>query len=199
MTAWLQVLAKVSRALFSWPALPYLFFPFCLPVCPLFSMKCWPPPVFSIFSPHLFIYIYNTSTLLLLSCWFSDSVVHYCLHCLLCSSSSTPLAYRPTHPNSLAALSPFIPLSSSSSLRGTAELFIKQTSGICQESGPVSAWLIFLPTCVFCNDQLSVVLLPALPPLSISCHCSIQRLNLSTRSYSALSSLSSDKIYVGIP
>lgn len=77
---------------------------------------------------------------------------------------------------------------SSFSLRGTAELFIKQTSSL--------RLIDFWPTCVILNDQLSVVLLPALPHL---CHYSFQWLNLSAQTYSALSSLSSDKIYVGIP
>ncbi|KAI9526728.1 hypothetical protein NQZ68_036521 [Dissostichus eleginoides] len=46
-----------------------------------------------------------------------------------------PLSYAQTQPNSLAALAPSIPVSSSPSLRGTAELFIKQTSGIRQSPG----------------------------------------------------------------
>lgn len=97
-------------------------------------------------------------------------------HFLICSSSSnSPLFQVP--------LFPFIPLL----LRGTAELFIKQTSSL--------SMIDFWPTCVFLNDKLSVVLLPALPHL---CHYSFQRLHLSAQTYSALSSLSSNKIYVGI-
>lgn len=132
MTAWLEVLAKMSWALFSCSTLPYLFFPFVLISFSPLLYEMLTSSSFLNF-PHidLLINIYSTSTLLLLSCWFPDSVVRYYLH----TSSSMPLAYPPAHPDSLLLLSPFIALSSSSSLRGTAELFIKQTSGICQSPG----------------------------------------------------------------
>lgn len=80
------------------------------------------------------------------------------------------------------------PSSSSFTLTGRAELFIKQTSSLSA--------IDFWPTCVFRNGPLPVVLLPALPHL---CHHDFQRLNLAAQTYSALSSLSSDKIYVGVP
>lgn len=77
---------------------------------------------------------------------------------------------------------------------GTAELFIRQTSGICQSTGQSWRDWFLWPTCVFRNHQLSVVLLPILPLL---CHRSIQRLNLRVQTNGALSSLSSNRIYVG--
>lgn len=176
----LQPSVGMSRVLFSRHGHQYSTFSFPFVWVP-FSLCSLKLLSFSPASPHQykqwlnpfprFLPILSYS---LLPCWLPISFL------LLCSSSP-----------SLSLLS------SCSSLR-TAELFIKQTSGICQETRPVSVWLIFGPPASFVmtNCQMFYCLRCPLLPLR---HCSIQRLNLWAQTYSALSRLSSDKIYVCKP
>lgn len=168
MTAWHLVLS-MSLTFFSYYALPYLFLPFCLDL--LFSYTLWNADLLLFPQPFpacLFKNISNTSSLLLLSCWFSDLVVHYCpRNSSFAALPCMPLAYRPTHPNSLAPLSPFIPLSSSSSVRGTAEFFIKQTSSICQSPGQTWRDWFFCPPASFVMTNCQLFYCPhCLPSVS---------------------------------
>lgn len=95
---------------------------------------------------------------------------------------------------------PLCPLSFSSPTHHSGEWQISSSSR-CQASVRVQASFkvidfFFLAYLQCYNDQLSVVFLPMLPPLSITHHCSIRRINLSALNHSGFSSLSSDKIYV---
>lgn len=123
----------------------------------------------------------------LLILWFS-SAVHRRIP-IAASAPPAPPPFQVPTPNSLAPLSPFIPVSSSS-VSVAANLFIKQMSGICQSPGRSQGDWFIHPPCDSYNDQLSVVFLPRLPHISISCHCSVQRINLSAQTYSSLSDLS---------
>lgn len=109
------------------------------------ALKCW-------YHPQLF-HLFN----LFLSCWFSDPF----------SSSHLIIQFKPRSPHFSFSFPPL----PSSLLRSVDQhsSSLKQ----CQASVNIQASLgmiDFWPTCVFRNDQLSVVLLPALPCLSIACH-----------------------------
>lgn len=169
---------------------------FVLLACPSLSFL----PLF-VFSPPL-LHIYSLAYTIpqpfclspadsLIQCFITVTSPLQLFHHAPCLSSNSSLFPRSTFPFH----SPLLLHITQWNSRALHQADVRHLS----ESRPVSAWLISLTTCVSRNDQLSVVLLPALPPFSISCHCSIQRLNLSAQTYSALSSLSPVKIYVGIP
>lgn len=153
------------------PIMPFLIFsyPFVLISFSLILYEMLTSSCFLNLSPHVCSRTYPTlPALLLLSCWFSDLVVHYCpRNPSFAALPCMPLAYRPTHPNSLAPLSPFIPLSSSSSVRGTAEFFIKQTSSICQSPGQTWRDWFFCPPASFVMTNCQLFYCPhCLPSVS---------------------------------
>lgn len=73
MTVWLQVLAQCLKPCS--PGLPFSVFSSAF-VLTSFPLVLYEMLTFSYFLNVSPINIYNTSTLLLLSCWFSDSAVH---------------------------------------------------------------------------------------------------------------------------
>lgn len=120
-----------------------------------------------------------------------DTHLHTSTHFGSCANGSPPLPPPP-----LVLLIPPFSLLPFSSVWAAADLFIKTTSGTCQSLARSQGDRFFHPHCDFHNDQLSVVFLSRLPHISISCHCGVQRINLTPQTYSSLSDSSQHQIYV---